>query len=108
MLTISDVRSFVGNSAYFARGRIYADEGRVFSVKESSAPDGEMILTGRVGGNGEVYDVTVCFDAASLHECSCNCPAFARTKMCKHVAALLITYAEGEEGLSARREEARA
>lgn len=108
MLTISDVRSFVDNSAYFARGRIYADEGRVFSVKESAAPDGEMILTGRVGGNGEVYDVTVCFDAASLHECSCNCPAFARTKMCKHVAALLITYAEGEEGLSARREEARA
>ena len=107
MLTISDVRSFVDNSAYFARGRIYADEGRVFSVKESAAPDGEMILTGRVGGNGEVYDVTVCFDAASLHECSCNCPAFARTKMCKHVAALLIAHVEGEEGLTARRRAAR-
>ena len=108
MLTISDVRGFVGNSAYFARGRIYADEGRVSSVKESVAPDGEIVLTGRVEGNGETYDVSVCVDASSLYDCKCNCPAHARTKMCKHVAALLIAYVEGEEGLSARREAARA
>ena len=48
MLTISDVRGFVGNSAYFARGRVYADEGRVFSMKEEAGPEGGTLLTSHV------------------------------------------------------------
>ena len=107
MLTISDVRGFVGNSAYFARGRVYADEGRVFSMKEERGPEGDTLLTARVDGSGVRYSVSACFDAQGLHSCSCDCPAFERSAMCKHVAAVLITHVEGETGLAARREAAR-
>ena len=107
MLTISDVRGFVSNSAYFARGRIYADEGRVSSINTAKGLEGDTVLTARVTGNGEMYDVAVRFDAEEMHHCSCTCPAYERAGMCKHVAAALIAYCEGEDGLDARRQAAR-
>ena len=78
MLTISDVRSLVGNSAYFARGRIYADEGRVSILACEENGEGAVSLSARVLGSGENYAVDVCFDAGALVTCSCGCPAFAR------------------------------
>ena len=97
MLTISDVRGFVGNSAYFARGRIYADEGRVSTIRTETEPDGETVLRASVRGSGARYDVFVRLDGEVPCDCGCDCPAFPRSDMCKHVAAVLIAYAEGEK-----------
>ena len=94
MLTLTDVRRMVDNSAYYARGRAYVDEGRVVEIEEIDM-GAQTILTGEVAGNGVDYEVDACFDEEELITCSCTCPAFARSgDMCKHVAALLIEYVE--------------
>ena len=73
MLTISDVRGFVGNSAYFARGRIYADEGRVSTIRTETEPDGETVLRASVRGSGARYDVFVRLDGEVPCDCGCDC-----------------------------------
>ena len=103
MLTLMDVRRFVDNSAYYARGRVYADEGRVRYLLCERRADGTKLVTAQVVGLGERYEASARYDDASLLECRCSCPAFARTQtMCKHVAAMLIAHAEEENGNAAR------
>ena len=99
MLTRTKVREWVGNSAYLARGRAYAEEGRVEIHRLLRMPDGTMYCAATVEGTND-YDVEVSFDDENLNLCDCDCPAFARTEeMCKHVAAVLFTlcnHAEAE------------
>ena len=106
MLTLTDARGFVNNSAYFARGRVYAQEGRVHSMTHRKLTDGVVELTAKVRGAGAVYKTVARFDAQRLHTCSCSCAAFARTgDMCKHVAALLIAFCDQQSAESRQAKE---
>lgn len=105
MLEMNRVREWVNNTAYMARGRAYAGEGRVEIHRRIQMPDGLVCCAASVRGTSR-YDVEVSFSDAELVLCTCDCPAFARTReMCKHVAAVLITLCDRERE-SARREEA--
>ncbi len=93
MFTVSQAREAIGSNAYFARGRAYAQEGRVkrISVRENR---GVLVYTGIVRGSGRSYEAS--FDYDNIKErflrCSCTCPAFEyATFGCKHVAALMIS-----------------
>ena len=66
-----------------ARGRVYAEEGRVRDVRVDA--DGVSAV---VNGS-EAYRVDVL--ASKKVPSSCTCPAFAREGECKHVAALAWT-----------------
>lgn len=97
MFTISQAREAIGSNAHFARGRAYAQEGRVksISVQENR---GVLVYTGLVRGSGRSYEAS--FDYDNTRErflrCSCTCPAFEYTPFgCKHVAALMICVCGG-------------
>ena len=97
MLTMNKVRAWVDNSAFVARGRAYAEEGRVEIHELLRMPNGMTYCAASVQGTAE-YDVEVSFSDEELIICDCSCPAFARTEeMCKHVAAVLITLCNQEE-----------
>ena len=91
MLTRTKVREWVDNSAYLARGRVYAEEGRVEIRRQIKMPGGMMYCMAAVQGTRE-YEVEVSYCDDALIECDCDCLAFGRSgEMCKHVAAVLFT-----------------
>lgn len=97
MLTRTKARAWVDNSAFFARGRTYAEEGRVRLVRSERLEGEALRYEARVVGE-RCYDVSVAFDETDLLDCRCDCPGFERTgAMCKHVAALLIALCGEDE-----------
>ena len=101
MLTRTKVREWVNNSAYLARGRAYAEEGRVEIHRLLQMPGGSTYCEASVQGTIE-YSVEVSFCDAALTMCDCDCPAFARTgDMCKHVAAVLLTLCDSVDTVQA-------
>ena len=103
MLTISDVRRFVNNSAYFARGRVYAEEGRVKILDSYAMSDGSIAYSAEVDGSWGRYEVDAVLSGQELADCRCTCPEFGRRqRMCKHVAALLIEICDAQDEAAAR------
>ena len=97
MLTMTKARGWVDNSAFFARGRAYAQEGRVELLGMMRGPNGFVHCEAEVHGSS-LYDVSVDFDEDELLDCGCDCPAYARTgEMCKHVAAVLIALCDRQK-----------
>ena len=94
MLTINDVRRIVNNTAYFARGKIYADEGFVEINDTYNGQDGSVSCDAVVKSGwhaGTAYAASVRLQGVQLEACSCTCPEFGRREnMCKHVAAVLV------------------
>lgn len=91
-MNITQARNAIDNSAYFARGRAYADEGRVKDM-QCEEDDQGAIYAARVQGHGRTYHVSFAYDREleSFVMCDCDCPAFERASFgCKHVAALMI------------------
>ena len=105
MLTMTDARAFVNNSAFFARGRVYAEEGCVRSLQRFNRPDGSVVLSASVVTGDARYEVGVCYEAQRLRSCDCGCAGFERAGMCKHVAAVLICAADGVQLMSLREQE---
>ena len=106
MLTLSDARAFVNNSAYFARGRVYAEEGCVRGLQRFHRQDGSVVLSASVLTGEQRYEVGVCYTAQRLISCDCGCAMFERSGvMCKHVAAVLIAAADGETPAAPRNPE---
>lgn len=98
-MNVAQAREAVHNSAYFARGRAYADEGRVTGISREEYGF-TVRYTARVKGHGQSYKVYFEYDQATdeFGECFCNCPAFERSDYaCKHVAALMIVICRGEK-----------
>ena len=93
MYTIEDVRRYIGNAAYFARGQNYLRDGR---VNRLTAEDegGRLRIAANVRGHmGARYNAFVEYDEAKgvFLSCGCDCPAFAGAETgCKHVAAVAL------------------
>ena len=92
MFTLTQARRAINNTAFFARGRAYADEGRVQNLRVDT--DGARLeCSATVRGHGEYYSVSFTYDqeTGTFPACECDCPAFARAEFgCKHVAAAMI------------------
>ena len=72
---------------YYERGEEYYRHGRVIGLLEK---DG--LVTATVHGSHD-YLVTVDKNDLEMH---CNCPAYSRKSVCKHVIAVLLTIISGE------------
>ncbi|MDO5378020.1 MAG: SNF2-related protein [Clostridia bacterium] len=98
-MNMAQAREAIHNSAYFARGRAYVDEGRVNDmIREEDGPT--LRYTARVRGHGHSYRVFFEYDQATeeFGERYCSCPAFERAQDgCKHVAALMIVACRREK-----------
>ncbi|MBP3656956.1 MAG: SNF2 helicase associated domain-containing protein [Clostridia bacterium] len=108
MFTIPQAREAICNTAYFARGRAYAESGRV--IRHDVVRDGSMLIGyGTVRGHGDHYSVGFSYDEETQRftQCSCTCPAFDRARFgCKHVAALMIAVCEGDKRRSRKTDKA--
>lgn len=99
MFTISQARSAIANSAYFARGRAYVEDGRVGRI-EISVHGGEVEYSAPVRGHGARYNAGFVYNEEDedFVSCTCDCPAFVRSEFgCKHVAAVMIAACSGAE-----------
>ena len=90
-----EVEATVGSRSY-ARGLDYAQNNRVVAI-EWDASTGT--LTGSVLGRGALYDTAAFFTvdrdgALAFDDGECTCPVGYN---CKHVAAIVITAADGRE-----------
>jgi len=90
---LEEIEAAVGPTSY-KRGRSYARDKRVLAV---AWDPGEEALTGRVVGNGTVYDTVAYFasggrSAPAFEEGECTCPVGYQ---CKHVAAIVIAAVDG-------------
>lgn len=106
MFTLLDVRRAIGNGAFFARGRSYAQEGRVERVVVEEK-QGQSLYRAMVRGSGGIrYGVMFAYDdgRGEFTQCGCDCPAFPCAEFgCKHVAALMITVCEQSDAEDALR-----
>lgn len=97
MFTLSGARSAIGNSAYFARGSAYVQEGRVSGVTVHEE-GGLLAYAGVVRGPEEQYRAAFCYDEAqdAFSGCTCTCGEIVRApRGCRHVAALMIAACGG-------------
>ncbi|MDD7175985.1 MAG: SNF2-related protein [Clostridiales bacterium] len=99
MFTLTQARRAINNTAFFARGRAYAEEGRVRNLRVDT--DGSRLeCSATVRGHGEYYSVSFVYDqeTETFPSCECDCPAYARAEFgCKHVAAAMIALCRGEQ-----------
>lgn len=83
-----NVRTFVGDGA-FERAQEYVRDGAVFDARRQ----GDTLRGACEGQSAESYDVRATVSAAGeVSAAACTCPVGADGR-CKHVAALLLTYA---------------
>ncbi|MFO0607788.1 MAG: hypothetical protein U0324_31785 [Polyangiales bacterium] len=83
-----NVRAFVGEGA-FARAQEYVREGAVFDARRQ----GDTLRGACEGQSAESYDVRATVSpTGEIGAAACTCPVGADGR-CKHVAALLLTYA---------------
>lgn len=97
MFTLSGARSAIDNPAYFARGGVYVQEGRVSGVTVTDE-DGLLVYEGVVRDRDHVYRVGFCYDEEedAFFDCVCTCGEIARAPQgCRHVAALMIAACGG-------------
>jgi uncharacterized Zn finger protein len=91
------VRSF--GSVTLARGREYADRGRVVTMEISDANPRITVVHGQVeGSGGRTYGthVTLVEDPSGAWlDARCTCPV---VRMCKHAAALVVLAVEQRAG----------
>lgn len=84
-----NVRAFVGDGA-FERAQEYVREGAVFDARRQ----GDTLRGACEGQSAESYDVRATVSpAGEVSAAACTCPVGADGR-CKHVAALLLTYAK--------------
>jgi hypothetical protein len=88
LLVDHKVRAFVGEGA-FARAQEYVREGAVFDARRQ----GNTLRASCEGQSAESYDVRATVSSTGeISEAACTCPVGADGR-CKHVAAMLLTYA---------------
>lgn len=85
-LTADFIRSLT-YPEYYERGEEYYHRGRVVGLSEK---DG--LVTATVRGSDD-YLITVDKNDLETH---CNCPAYSRQSVCKHIIAVLLTILSGE------------
>lgn len=77
------------------RGRRYVAWGAVFDARRRGA-----VLRARCEGSGqEAWRVRVTLDPAGVRDAACDCP-MGEGGDCKHVAAVLLTYAREPDGFA--------
>ena len=76
MFTLTQARRAINNTAFFARGRAYADEGRVQNLRvDTDGPRLECSAT--VRGHGEYYSVSFTYDQETGTFPACECLSVA-------------------------------
>lgn len=86
----SDRRTFVA-------GRQYYENGRIKKIERSRVNSAETYIYAKVKGV-HMYNVTVWVEDGRIAHKLCDCPAFHKYPgICKHIAAVLFSYAEKSE-----------
>ena len=80
-----------------ARGKNYYESGRVVNFAASSTTCHAVVR------GTEKYHVTINADRNGRYMMSCSCPHSRDGHLCKHIAAVMYRWKEGEPGTSANR-----
>lgn len=93
----NDVADLCDNVKTFYSGKKYLEDGRVKKVDEVQINSEETYIYARVRGS-HLYNVTVWTENGRIAHKLCDCPAFHKYPgICKHIAAVLLRYANSEE-----------
>ena len=71
MFTLTQARRAINNTAFFARGRAYADEGRVRNLRVDTIGS-RLECSATVRGHGEYYSVSFVYDQETETFPSCE------------------------------------
>ena len=81
----------------FKKGKLYYKNQAVKSVKKSQINSDEEYIEAKVKGK-HTYNVSIWAENNSVTHAVCDCPAFEKYEgLCKHIAAVLFSFAEKEE-----------
>ncbi len=92
-----DIFNMCDNGKTFFSGRKYLEEGRIKKIDDVRINSEEGYIYAKVKGS-HIYNVTVWTENGRVSQKVCDCPAFHKFPgICKHIAAVLLSYADDEE-----------
>ena len=95
--TQSSIYKLTRYETAFRKGKLYFQNGAVKSLKKSEINSCEEYIEARVKGK-HIYNVSIWAENNSVTHAVCDCPAFEKHEgICKHIAAVLFSFAEKEE-----------
>ena len=81
----------------FRKGKLYFKNDCVRSVKKATVNSCEEYIEARVKGR-HIYNVSIWAENNSVTHAVCDCSGFEKYDgICKHIAAVLFSFAEKEE-----------
>ena len=95
--TEADVAKMCSSRNTFYAGKQYLENKRIKKIEKSRINSGEMYIYAKVKGS-QLYNVTIWIEDGRISHKLCDCPSFHKYPgICKHIAAVLLSYAEKQE-----------
>ena len=92
--TEEDIAEMCSGRSAFIAGKRYYESGRIKKLEKSRVNSAEIYIYAKVKGT-HMYNVTVWIEDGRISHKLCDCPAFHKYPgICKHIAAVLFSYAE--------------
>lgn len=96
-LTQSEIYKLTKYETAFRKGMFYYKNDAVKSIKKAEINSCEEYIEARVKGK-HIYNVSIWAENNRVTHAVCDCPAFEKYEgICKHIAAVLFSFAEKEE-----------